>query len=145
MKLVIAPLAALGLTACAAPLPPPPPPAPPLGPPPGVALAPALPPGDCFRSSDIRGHTIGDRQTLYLRVRQSEVYRVGMAGSCLAGAISSDPLVMRQPPGSSIVCRPIDLDVGVSRDGMIATTCIVQSIVKLTPEQVAALPRRLRP
>lgn len=139
--------AALGLAACAdyyppgllppaaGPLPPPPPP-----PPPGAYLS----SGDCFRTSDIRNHTIGDGETLYLRVNRGDVYRVGMRGACLAGAISSDPLVMRQPPGSPIVCKPIDLDVAVNKGGF-ESPCIVDSIVRLTPPEVDALPRRLRP
>jgi len=143
MKLAFAlAAAALGLAACAdyyppAPLPPPGAPPPP---PPGAYLSGA----GCFRTSDIRNHTIGDAQTLYLRVGRGEVYRVGMGGACLAGAIASDPLVMRQPPGSPIVCRPIDLDVGVSKGGF-ENPCIVESIVQMTPAEVEALPPRLRP
>lgn len=152
MKLALASLAAAAaaLAACADYYGPPPPPLPPPGapvvplpppPPPGAALA----PGDCFRSSDIRNHTIGDDRTLYVDVRGSGVYRIGMAGSCLAGAISSDPLVMRQPPGSPIICRPIDMDVAISRGGGFTSPCIVESIVRLTPAEVDALPPRLRP
>lgn len=149
MKLAFVCAAALSLTACAnyyppEPLPPPPPGPyvglPPEPPPPGAYLTGA----DCFRTSDIRNHTIGDARTLYLRVGRGEVYRVGMSGACLAGAIDSDPLVMRQPPGSPIVCRPLDLDVGVSKGGF-ESPCIVGSIVRLTPAEADALPRKLKP
>ncbi|MGA0607747.1 hypothetical protein ACO2Q0_17280 [Phenylobacterium sp. VNQ135] len=140
MKPAAAILIALGLSACSAY--PPPEPGPPLPPPPpsGAALAGA----DCFRTSDIRNHTIVNSQTLMIRVNRGEVYRVTMAGACLAGAISSDPLIMRQPPGSPIVCRPLDLDIGVAKGGM-DTRCIVDSIVRASPAEVEALPRRLRP
>lgn len=142
--------AAAALAACAADDYPPP------GPPPGapvaaVAPAPAdafvpgqLAPGQCFRTRDIRNHTVGDDHTLYLDVSGRDVYRVEMRASCLAGATSSDPLVMRQPPGSPIVCRPIDLDILVDRGGF-TSPCIVGGIDRLTPEQVAALPPRIRP
>ncbi|WP_309087586.1 DUF6491 family protein [Phenylobacterium sp.] len=133
-------LAAAGLAACSAY---------PLSPPPEPLLPPApagasLAGGDCFRTSDIRNHTILNSRTLLLRVNRGEVYRVTMAGACLAGAISSDPLVMNQPPGSPIVCRPLDFDVGVSKGG-IPNRCIVESIDRLPPEQVDALPRKLKP
>ncbi len=136
---LIAPLAAaLGLAACTATTASRPelPPAPPSGA--GLAS------GDCFRSADLRSHTVGDDRTLFLRVNRGDVYRVSMSGSCLAGAISSDPLITRQPPGSSIVCRPLDLDIGIAKSGF-ESRCIVDSIVKLTPAQVEALPRKLRP
>jgi hypothetical protein len=98
----------------------------------------------CFRTADIRGHTVGDDRTLYLNVNGRAVYRVQMSGACLAGATSSDPLVMRQPPGSAIVCRPIDLDVSISKGGF-PSPCIVNSITPMSVAEVDALPPRLRP
>ena len=139
MRLVIIALAAgaatLGTAAIAAkPSPLSPPPAPGTG----------LPMGQCFRSLDIRNHTVGDRSTLLIDVRDRDVYRVTMKGACLAGATSSDPIITRTPPGSLTVCKPIDFDVSVSKSGFV-TPCIVESIVKMSPEEVAALPRKLKP
>ena len=98
----------------------------------------------CFRSSDIRNHTIADGRTLYLSTSHREVFRVGMSGSCLSGTMPGDPLVIQSTPGSMMICRPVDFDVGISRHGM-TSPCIVDSITKLTPAQVSALPRKLRP
>jgi hypothetical protein len=103
-----------------------------------------LPSGQCIRSTDIRNHTIADRNTLLLDVNGRATYRVTMNGGCLAGAISSDPIITRNPPGSAIICRPIDMDIAISKGGF-ASHCIVDSIVKMTPEEVAALPRKLKP
>ena len=100
--------------------------------------------GQCFRSQDIRNHKIGDRYTLLLNVRGKESYRVTMRGACLAGATDTDPIITRSPPGSAIICKPIDLDVAISKGGF-ATPCIVDSIVQLSPEQLAALPKKLKP
>ncbi|MFC3068769.1 hypothetical protein [Phenylobacterium soli] len=142
-------LASLGgaatLAACAdeyAYAPPPPPPAPVGYAAPAVAVVPA-----CFFTRDIRNHTIGDDRTLYLNVNDRMVYRVEMEGGCLAGATSSDPIVIQNPPGSNNVCRPIDLDIGVHMGGGGGFTnrCIVRNIVPLSPAEVAALPPKLRP
>jgi hypothetical protein len=111
---------------------------------PAPASGTGLPTGQCFRSSDIRNHTIADRNTLLIDVRGKETYRITMKGACLAGAVSSDPIITRQPPGSSIICKPIDMDIAISRGGF-PSHCIVDSIVKLSPEEVAALPRKLKP
>lgn len=147
LALALALGAATTLAACADYYPPPPPP-----PPPGAMIPPpppsrtSLAPGDCFRTADIRNHTMGDDRTLYVDVSGRGVYRIGMTGACLAGATSSDPLIMRQPPGSPIACSPIDLDISVSKGGgSFSTPCIVDSIVRLTPAEVDALPPRLRP
>ena len=103
-----------------------------------------LPAGQCIRSHEIRNHTILDRNTLLISDRSKSAYRVTMKGGCLAGATTSDPIITRNPPGSDIICKPIDMDIGISRSGF-ETQCIVDSIVKLTPEQVAMVPKKLRP
>ena len=119
-----------------------PPPGPPMEPlPAGMAIA----PGECFRTADIHGHTVGDDRTLFIDVQGKGVFRVAMRGSCLAGAVSSDPLVMEQPPGRALVCRPMDMDLRISKGGGPALPCIVDQITRLTPTEVAALPPKLRP
>jgi hypothetical protein len=100
---------------------------------------------DCFRTGQISNHTIVDKSTALINVDGRSVYRIGVSGSCFAGATSSDPLVIRNPPGSTTVCKPIDLDLGVKVAGGPTNRCIVNSITKLTPEEVAVLPRKLRP
>jgi hypothetical protein len=103
-----------------------------------------LPSGQCLRSRDIRAHTIADRSTLLIKGGDKQTYRVTMAGGCLAGATQSDPIITRNPPGADHICKPIDMDIGIARDGF-ETRCIVDSIVRLSPEQVAMLPKKLRP
>ena len=103
-----------------------------------------LPAGQCIRSHDIRNHSILDRETLLISGRDKSAYRVTMKGGCLAGATSSDPIITRNPPGSDIICKPIDMDIGIDRSGF-ETRCIVDSIVKLSPEQLAMVPKKLRP
>lgn len=117
---------------------------------PAPASGSGLPSGQCFRSMDIKNHTIADRQTLLIDVNNRDTYRITMRGSCLAGAIPSDPLITRSPPGSPIICKPIDMDLAIGRGmggggGGFTAPCLVDSIVKLTPEQVAALPKKLKP
>ncbi|MFL5296869.1 MAG: hypothetical protein ACJ798_10860 [Phenylobacterium sp.] len=94
----------------------------------------------CFLRSDIRNHTVGDDHTMYFDVGGRGVYRAVMSNSCLASAVSSDPIVMVDRTGSGRICRKIDLDVAVR-----GTRCIVDRLERLTPEEVAALPKRQRP
>ena len=51
---------------------------------------------------------------------------------------------IRSPPGSNIICKPIDIDIGIARQGF-ESQCIVDSIVKMSSDEVAALPKKLRP
>jgi hypothetical protein len=111
--------------------------------PPGVDAAATATADTCFNRRDIRNHTVGGPKTLYLDVAGRGVYRIEMSNSCLASAVSSDPLIMRNDTGSQSVCKPIDLDITVSAAG--PSKCIVSSIAKLSPVEVAALPRKMRP
>jgi hypothetical protein len=97
----------------------------------------------CFRRSDVRNHTVGGPKTLYLDVAGRSVYRVEMSNSCLASAVSSDPLVFNNRTGGQTVCNAVDLDITVSAAG--PSRCIVSSISKLSPAEVAALPKKMRP
>ena len=99
----------------------------------------------CFRLSQMQGHTVADSHTLYVGVTNSRsVYRVTMSGSCLAAKTDSDPLITRDLGGSDLVCKPIDLDLAIGGMGGVSH-CIVSDIQKLTPAEVAALPKKLRP
>ncbi len=97
----------------------------------------------CFRLSDLGGHTIASSDTLYYSVRRKEVYKFTFSGSCLAGVTTSDPLVLEPLGASSQICKPMDLNLGVA--GPITRRCIIKSIERLTPEQAAALPKKLKP
>jgi hypothetical protein len=97
----------------------------------------------CFRLSDLGGHKIASSDSLYYSVRRKEVYKFTFSGSCLAGVTNSDPLVLEPLGASSQICKPMDLNLGVG--GPMSRRCIIKSIERLTPEQAAALPKKLKP
>ena len=100
---------------------------------------------DCFRLSQMQGHTVADAHTLYVGVSgRPDVYRISMSGGCLAAKTDSDPLITRDFGGSDMVCKPIDLDLAIGGMGGVSH-CIVSGIQKLTPAQLAALPKKLKP
>jgi hypothetical protein len=94
----------------------------------------------CFRTSEMRNHTIGDDKTMYFDVGGRSVYRAQMSNGCFAGATSSDPIVLQDRAGTGRICSAIELDV--SSNG---NRCIVSSLAKLTPEEFAALPKKMKP
>lgn len=99
----------------------------------------------CFRMSQIRNHTKADDQTLYFSVGSRDVYRLDMSGACLAGTSSSDPLILETVGGTDLICRPIDLSLKVKLGNVGVSPCIIKEITKLTPDQVAALPPKVKP
>jgi hypothetical protein len=100
-----------------------------------------LPPGQCLLTAEMGRHTVVDANTLLVNAvgRSRGVYRFTMSNGCLRSAISSDPLSLQQVGGGRI-CKPSDVVLRI-RSG----PCAIQSIEKLTAEEAAALPRKLKP
>lgn len=110
------------------------------------AAQPAPSTNPCFRMSEIRNHTKGDNQTLYLAIRNSrDVFRLDMAGNCLAGASTNDPLVLEPVSGNDLICRPLDLSLKVHVGPGALSPCIIRQMTRLTPDEIAALPPKVRP
>ena len=103
------------------------------------AAAQPKPDNRCILTRDLRNHTVADDHTLYFDVGGRAIYRVETNG-CLAGVSSSDPIVLRDRASTGRICTKMDLDITVR-----GANCIVSSMTKLTPEEAAALPRRVHP
>jgi hypothetical protein len=93
----------------------------------------------CFAADRILDHKIADARTLYVETDRRVVFRVTMANACMQSATSDAPLGVLQF-GRSRVCKAKDFDVSVR-----GRRCAAQSITRLTPEEVAALPTKVRP
>lgn len=105
---------------------------------------PAKPARQCFYLSDWRGWTAPDKNTLYMKVRGRDVYRVDLAyGSNQLTWPGSHLVSVVRGPDS--VCHPLDLDLRVSDGFGFAMPIRAKAITKLTPEEVAALPKKDRP
>jgi hypothetical protein len=98
----------------------------------------------CFFTREMRNHTVGDDHTLYIDVDGRDVYRLEMSNACLAAHTSTDPIIVRQVGNAGSICSALDLDISVGGGGA-PTRCIVKKMVKMTPAEVAALPKNLKP
>src|SRR5262249_21074157 len=117
------------------------PPASLLSPPPPSGTG--LPRDQCIQRHDnFRGHTIADRRTMLVDI-SGRIYRFTFTGDCLNTPTRTDPRSFSRVRNR--ICRPSDIRVSVGRGGGAAGRCIVDSIVRMPPEEVAALPRRLQP
>jgi hypothetical protein len=108
------------------------------------AAKPVKPPRQCFYLSDWRGWTAPDKDTLYLKVRGRDVYRVDLAyGSNQLTWPGTHLVSVVRGPDS--VCHPLDLDLRVS-DGMgFAVPIRAKTITKLTPDEIKAIPKKYQP
>jgi len=98
----------------------------------------------CFFLSDWRGWTAPDKNTLYLKVRGRDVYRVDLAfGSNQLTWPGAHLVSVVRGPDS--VCGPLDLDLRVG-DGLgMAIPIRAKTITKLTPDEIKAIPKKYQP
>jgi hypothetical protein len=98
----------------------------------------------CFSLSDWSGWSAPDKDTLLMRVRNRDVYRVDLSHGT-SQLTSPGVHIVSIVRGSDQVCRPIDLDLRVADSMGFAMPIMAKSITRLTTEEIAALPKRDRP
>ncbi len=107
----------------------------------GAAAAPAK---SCFQMSQLQNTQPDGDQRIYARVGLHDVYRLDLAFRCPA-LLSKEGIVLIPAGGQNLICTPLDLDVRARELGGSSTPCNIKSISKLTPEEAAALPPKVRP
>jgi hypothetical protein len=103
----------------------------------------AQPAGDanaCLTISSIQGSKLADPRTLYVRADGGRTYRIGFAANC--NSADSYSLILHPVDNGGQVCHAIGLDVRVRGTG---ETCTPSSLTRLSREEAAALPAKLKP
>lgn len=97
---------------------------------------------ECFLSRNWEAWTApGDGDFLLLRVGLHDFYRVDLTpGSHVRKDI--DRFLVNIVRGSDWICSPLDLDLTLSDHQGFREPLIARSLRKLTPEEVAAIPRK---
>lgn len=97
---------------------------------------------NCFASNNWNGWTVapgGD--ALYLKVGLRDYYRVDLTPGTRARKGANEFLV-NEVRGSSWICSHLDLDLMISDNLGFKQPLIATSLRKLTPEEVAAIPKK---
>jgi hypothetical protein len=98
----------------------------------------------CFYLSDWDGWSAPDKNTLYLKVRNRDVYRVDLSHG--TNQLTSPGVhLVSVVRGTDQICRPLDLDLRVSDGFGFAMPIMAKAITKLSTEEIAALPKKDRP
>jgi len=100
---------------------------------------------NCFMANDWHGWSSPSPDVLYLAVNFRDVYKVELAQP-VEGLNLVDTVLISDEEGPQSVCGAVDLHLimthhrGGSRQGL-----IIRSLTRLTPEEIAAIPRKYRP
>jgi hypothetical protein len=95
--------------------------------------------GACFRVDNIQNSKMDGPRTLYVRADGGRTYRIGFAADCNTAATYS--LILHPVNNGNEICKPIELNVRVRETGEF---CEPQTLNRLTPEEAAALPAKVR-
>jgi hypothetical protein len=98
----------------------------------------------CFFVTQWRGWKAPSPDVLYLGVNLHDVYKVELSTST-PELMWPDAHLVSIVRGSSSICDALDLDLKVSDGHGVLAPMIAKSMVKLTPEEVAAIPPKFRP
>ena len=96
----------------------------------------------CFYTRNADGFAAPDDKTLYVRVGVRDVYRFDMFAPCLD--LDWNQRLALVSRSSSWICSGMDADV-ITHSPIGPQRCPVRHVRKLTPEEVAALPKKARP
>ena len=91
----------------------------------------------CFRVTQIQNTRMADLRTLYIRTSARTFYRMNFGADC--NNLGTEPLVIHPVDNSGDICGAISVDVGVRGTGQ---RCIPTDLTRLSPDQVAAIPKQ---
>lgn len=109
----------------------------------GAGIAGAASADPCFLQRNINGFSAPNDRTVYVRVGVSDVWRLETMNTC-TGLTFRNSFALQGSPTSGWICHPLDATILFHEPGM-RMRCPVSAIHKLTPDEVAALPKKDRP
>lgn len=109
-----------------------------------AATTAAAPSRDCFFVNQWRGWSAPDGDTLYLRVGLRDIYRVELTPGSHVRKWPDRHLVQRVH-GSNSICSHLDLSLTLADNIGTVQPLIARSLVKLTPEEIAKIPKKHLP
>lgn len=98
----------------------------------------------CFWASQVNSWTSSeDEETAYLKVGVKDVYKVELFGRCM-DLDTAQTIGLQSRSGGDSVCDGSDV-VLIVGSSLGPQRCLVTRMSKLTPEEIAALPPKLKP
>lgn len=99
----------------------------------------------CFFTNSWRGWSSPSPNVLLLRVNVRDVYRVELAGRGSSSLDRAGYFLVNKVRGPNSVCSALDLDLAVADHHGFYQPLFPKTLTKLTPEEVAAIPKKDRP
>jgi hypothetical protein len=99
----------------------------------------------CFLASNWQGWKSPSPSVIYLRIGINQIYRLDLSAPS-SELQDPDVHLINKVRGSDWICNPLDLDLKLADDhGAMREPLFVKSITRLTPDEVAAIPKEFKP
>jgi hypothetical protein len=108
------------------------------------AATPAAPRAPCFFVNQWQGWKAPSADVIYLKVNLHDIYKVELsAGS--PELMWPDTHLISTVRGSDSICSAIDLELKIADQNGFKEGLIARSLTKLTPDEIAAIPKKYLP
>jgi hypothetical protein len=97
----------------------------------------------CLLSTNVENFSAPDDHTVYLRVGVKQIWKLGLMNDCLELPYHLN-VSLQATPGDPWICQPVQATI-IDHGGAVPRRCPVTSMRLLTPSEVVALPKNLRP
>jgi Family of unknown function (DUF6491) len=97
----------------------------------------------CLLSTNVVSFNAPDDHTVYLRASVNEIWKLGLINNCLELPWRLN-ISLRKTGTGPWICQPVEATI-INHGAGIAHRCPVVSMHRLTPEEVAALPKGVKP
>jgi hypothetical protein len=102
-------------------------------------------PNQCFWARNVTSFASPDDHTVYIRVNSRDVYRLDLMVSCPDVDWNQRVALVSSHGAGGSICNALDAEIVSQATGIGRQRCPVKTLTKLTPDQIAALPKRARP
>jgi hypothetical protein len=102
----------------------------------------------CILTSQFRSWRVSpDAKSIFIRVQRDRFLRLELAAACPRLTWPDSRLITRWRGTTTIACNAFDWDLSVRQGTMPGppVPCVVKQVHAMTPDEVAALPKDLRP
>ena len=99
----------------------------------------------CFWARNVTGFAAPDDHTVYVRVGLHDVYRLDLMISCPDVDWNQRVALQSSRGAGGSICNALDAEIVSHAVGLGRQRCPVKAMHKLTPDEVAALPKKAKP
>jgi len=94
----------------------------------------------CIARRNINGFNAPDDRTVYIRAGVNQIFRLDLMNDCLNLSFRQT-IGFDNRPNRNWICTPLEATIVYRGNGM-KQRCPVKAMRKLTPEEIAAVPKR---